>query len=69
MEDISITHNIFRIQDDCVICEFYCIAFIEYMIGGKTLLNYTHLFSSNYYKKNDKIIYMYFKDKYGKHLL
>ena len=45
---------------------FYCIPFIEYMIAGKTLLDYTNLFSLKDYKKNRKIIYMYFRDKYGK---
>ena len=49
-------------------CAFYCIAFIEYMITGKALLDYTKLFSPNDYKKNEKIIYKYFKDKYGKSL-
>ena len=53
-----ITHNIFTIQDnDSVVCGFYCIAFIEYMLTGETLLDY---------KKNEKIIYKYFKDKYDK---
>ena len=47
-------------------CRFYCIAFTEYMLAGKTLLDYTNLFSPNDYKKNDKIIYKYFKDKYGR---
>ena len=46
-------------------CGFYCIAFIEYMLVGKTLLYYTNLFSLNYYENNDKIMYKYFKDKYG----
>ena len=45
---------------------FYCTAFIEYMLAGKTLLDYTNLFSPNGYKKNEKIIYKYFKDKYGR---
>ena len=36
------------------------------MIGGKTLLDYTPLFSANDYKKNDEIIYKYFKDKHDK---
>ena len=36
------------------------------MLVGKTLLEYTNLFSSNGYKKNDKIICEYFKDKFGK---
>ena len=39
---------------------------MEYMIAGKTLLDYTNLFSPNDYKKNGKIIYKYFKDKIGK---
>ena len=34
------------------------------MIAEKTLLYYTNLFSPNYYEKNDRIIYKYFKDKY-----
>ena len=67
IKGISITHNIFRIQDnESIMCRFYCIAFTEYMLAGKTLLDYTNLFSPNDYKKNDKIIYKYFKDKYGR---
>ena len=45
-------------------CGFYCIAFMEYMLAGKTLLHYTTFFYPNGYKKNGKIIYQYFKDKY-----
>ena len=36
------------------------------MLAVKTLLDYTNLFSPNNYEKNDKIIYKYFKDKYGR---
>ena len=43
-------------------------AFIEYMIIGESLLYYTNLFSSVDYKKNDKIIYKYFKGKYGRRI-
>ena len=46
-------------------CGFYCIAIKEYILAGKTLLDYTDLFSPNDYKKNDKIIYKHFKGKYG----
>ena len=46
-------------------CEFYCIAFIEYMLARQTLVDYTKLFYPNDYIKNDKI-YKYFKDKYGR---
>ena len=48
-------------------CGFYCIAFTEYMLARKTLLDYTNIFSPNDYKKNDKIIYKYFKEKYVKY--
>ena len=62
IKDKSITRNIFRIQDnESIMCGFYCIAFIEYMLPGKTLLDYTNLFSPNDYKKNDKIIYKFLK--------
>ena len=47
-------------------CEFYCVAFTEYMLAGKKLLDHTNFFSPNDYKKNDKITDKYFKDKYGR---
>ena len=54
--DKSITQNIFRIQGNaCIICGFYCVAFIESMFSGKTLLDHSNLFSPNDYKKNDKV--------------
>ena len=66
IKDKSITHNIFRIQDnESIMCGFCCITFIEYMLAGKTLLEYTNLFSLNDYKKNDKIIRNYFWNKYS----
>ena len=34
-------------------CEYFCIKFNNYMLKGKTLLDYTNLFSSNDFKKND----------------
>ena len=39
---------------------------IEYMLLGKPLLDYNNLFSPNDYERSDKIIYNYFKDKYGR---
>ena len=37
----SITYNMFRMQNNIfIICGFYCIAFAEYMIAGKVLLDY-----------------------------
>ena len=49
-----------------IMCRFYFIAFIEYMLAGKTLSDYTNSPSLNDYKQNEKIIYKYFKDKYGR---
>ena len=66
IKDESTTQNIFRLQDNqSIMCEFYYIPFIEYILVGKTLLGYTNLFSPNKYKKNDKVIYNNFKDKYS----
>ena len=65
IRDKSITQNIFRIQDnESTMCGLFCIDFIEYMFVGKTLLDYTNLFSPNDYKKNDKVIYKSFKYEY-----
>ena len=67
IRDKSITHNIFRMQgNESIMCEFYCIAFIEYTLSRKTLLDYINLFYPNDYEKNDKIMYNNFKYKYGR---
>ena len=42
-------------------CGYFCIGFIDVMLKGKSLLEYTNLFSPNEYKKNDKIILKYFQ--------
>ena len=36
-------------------CGYFCIGFIDFMLKGKSLLDYTNLFSANDYDKNDKI--------------
>ena len=36
------------------------------MFAGKISLDYANLFSPNDYKKNDKMINSYFKDKYDR---
>ena len=50
----DIKSNIFRIQAyDSIMCGYFCIEFINYMLKSKTLLDYTNLFSPNDFKKND----------------
>ena len=40
--------NIFRIQAyDSIICGYFCIAFIDFMFKGKSLTEYTNLYSPN----------------------
>ena len=40
------SYNIFRIQENhSILCEFHCITFVEYMLEGKTLIDYSNFFS------------------------
>ena len=58
----NIESNIFRIQaDDSIMCGYFCIEFINYMLKSKTLLDYTNLSSLNDFKKNDQVIKRIFK--------
>ena len=46
---------------DSIICGYFCIEFIDFMLRGKSLLGYTNLFHPKNYEKNDKIILKYFR--------
>ena len=60
----DIKSNIFRIQAfDSRMCGYFCIEFINYMLKGTTLLDYTNLFSPNDFKKNDQVINGIFKNE------
>ena len=41
-------------------CGYFCIGFIEFMLAGKNLTDFTNLFSSYHFKKNNDIILNYF---------
>ena len=57
----NITTNSFRIQAyESIMCGYFCIGFIDFTLAGKTLTEYTNLFSPNSFKKNDNIILNYF---------
>ena len=46
----NIITNIYRIQAyDWMMCGYFCIRFIDFMFKGKSFLDYTNLFSYNYY--------------------
>ena len=58
----NIKSNILRLQAyDSIMCGYYSIEFINYMLKGKTLLDYTNVFSPNDFKKNDQVIKRIFK--------
>ena len=40
---------------------YFCIGFIDFMLKGKSLLDYTNLFSPNDCEKIDKLILKYFQ--------
>ena len=57
----SLKTNIFRIQAyDLIMCGYFCIGFINFMLKGKSLTEYTNLFSPNDFKRSDDIILNYF---------
>ena len=44
----NITTNIFRIQAyDSIMCGYFYIGFIDFMLAGKTLTEFTNLFPPN----------------------
>ena len=62
IENKDIIENIYKIQAyDSVMCGYFCIGFIDFMLKGKSLLEFTNLFSPYDYEKNDKIILKYFQ--------
>ena len=58
----NIITSIYRTEVyDSIMCQYICIGFINFMLKGKGLLDYTNLFSPNDYEKDDKIILKYFQ--------
>ena len=57
----NIKTNTFRRQAyDSIMCGYFCIRFICFMLKGKTLTEHTSLFSPSNFKKNDDMILNYF---------
>ena len=62
----NITVNIFRVQaNNSVMCGYFFIGFIDFMLAGKKLTDFTSIFSPHDFKKNIyvDIILSYFKDE------
>ena len=63
----NIKANIFWVQaKDSIMCEYFCIGFIDFMLADKNLTDFTNLFSPYDFNKNDSIILSYFKDAWNR---
>ena len=61
IDKYTVVANIFRIQAyDSVMCGYFCTGFIDFMLKGNSVTDFTNLFSSNNFVKNDDIILNYF---------
>ena len=64
MENKNIKANIFRVKtNNSVMCGYFCIGFIDFMLADKKLTDYTNMFSPYDFDKSDPIILNYFKDE------
>ena len=46
-----------------MMCGYFYIGLTDFMLAGKTLIEYTSLFSPYVFEKNDHIIFSYFKNE------
>ena len=61
----NIKANSFWVEaNDSVMCGYFWIGFIDSILAGKKLNDFTNMFSSYDFKKNDDIILTYFKDEW-----
>ena len=60
----NIIANIFVVQaNDSVMCGYFCIGFIDFMLAGKKSIDFINLLSPYDFDKNDHIILSYFKNE------
>ena len=61
IDNKNIMTNIFRIHAyDSIMCGYFCIGFINFMLNGNSLIDFNNLFSPNDFRKNENIILNYF---------
>ena len=57
----NIITSIYRMQPyNSIMCGYFCIKLIDFMLKGKSLLDYKNVFFPNNYEKNGRIILKYF---------
>ena len=66
IENKNIIGNIFWVQaNTSIMYGHFCIGFIDFMLAGKKLTDFTNIFSPYSFKKNDDIILSYFKNEWN----
>ena len=56
--------SIFRVQaNNSIMYGYFCIGFIDFMLSGKNLTDFTSMFNPYNFEKSDRIILSYFKDE------
>ena len=61
----NIKANIFRVQsNNSIMCGYFRIGFINFMLGDKTLTDFMSMFSRYDFENNDSIILSYVKDEW-----
>ena len=64
IENKNIKANIFRVQaNNSIVCGYFRIGFIDFMLAGKKLTDFTIMFSAYGFEKNDGVILTYFNDE------
>ena len=57
LQNKNIKANFFWVQaNDSVMCDYFCIGFIDFMLAGNKLTDYTSLFSPHDFKEDNNII-------------
>lgn len=57
----NIITNICRTQAyNSILCEYFCLEFINFMFKDKNLTDFTHLFSQHHFPQNNQLILDYF---------
>ena len=60
----NIIANIFRVQaNNSIMCEYFCIIFINFMLAAKKLTDCMSMFSPYDFERNHSKVYSYFKDE------
>ena len=60
----NIKVNVFQVHaNNSIMCGYFCIGFIDFILAGKKLTDFTNMFFPYDFKKNDDRILTYFKDE------